>query len=588
MAKLVDLTKKPYCLNSRQIDWVENLVLNMSLDEKLRQLFIHLTARKDEGYLKEEISFLNCGGVRYNPGLAKDIYNHNYNVQKYSKIPCFIASNCESGGNGAFIGGTEVGNETKVAATRNLDYAYQLGNISAKEAKMVEVNTIFAPIVDIHHDFHNPVISTRTFGNDPTLVKEMSLKFLKGIHDNGLLSAAKHFPGDGYDERDQHLSPSINPLSKEDWDKSFGMIYKSLIEEGLDMVMAGHIKLPSYEKYFNPSIKDNEYSPATTSSYLITDLLKEQLDFNGLVLTDATHMVGLTSSSKRSEFIPKIIASGCDMILFYNDTNEDFEYIKQGYESGIISDERLNDAIRRILGLKAKLGFNDFDLDRDFVKFDENKINELKKEHSLIAKQVSDDSITLVKNIDNIFPLSPTKTKRILIVPQEDENPFSSFMPKKGPTLYEKIKEKLEKEGFEVTIFESLMDKAKKLPPNEAMGIIMNVYNNKTPIKDLTSNYDLVIQFAHFDSHNTVQRISWKLSKGTADIPWYVYELPVIFVSLCSPFHLFDVPQVKTYINCYDKKEDTIDSLIEKMMGRSKFKGVSPVDAFCNNLDCRY
>ena len=97
-----------------------------------------------------------------------------------------------------------------------------------------------------------------------------------------------------------------------------------------------------------------------------------------------------------------------------------------------------------------------------------------------------------------------------------------------------------------------LMDKAKKLPPNEAMGIIMNVYNNKTPIKDLTSNYDLVIQFAHFDSHNTVQRISWKLSKGTADIPWYVYELPVIFVSLCSPFHLFDVPQVKTYINCYD------------------------------------
>ena len=210
------------------------------------------------------------------------------------------------------------------------------------------------------------------------------------------------------------------------------------------------------------------------------------------------------------------------------------------------------------------------------------------KPYPLFGNEDDDHPMFLAKIIDNIFPLSPNKTKRILIVPQEDENPFSSYMPKKGPTLYEKIKDKLEKEGFEVTIFESLMDKAKKLPPNEAMGIIMNVYNNKTPIKDLTSNYDLVIQFAHFDSHNTVQRISWKLSKGTADIPWYVYELPVIFVSLCSPFHLFDVPQVKTYINCYDKKEDTIDSLIEKMMGRSKFKGVSPVDAFCNNLDCRY
>ena len=103
----------------------------------------------------------------------------------------------------------------------------------------------------------------------------------------------------------------------------------------------------------------------------------------------------------------------------------------------------------------------------------------------------------------------------------------------------------------------------------------------RPPIHDLTDHYDLVIQLAHFDSHNTVQRISWKLFKGTADVPWYVFELPVLFVSFCSPFHLFDAPQVKNYINVYDKNVVTMDVFIDKLLGRGKFEGISPVGAFC-------
>ena len=586
MANKVDLSKKPYSLTSEQISRVEHLLSTMSLEDKFKQVFICLTKAKDENSVKEEMELTSCGGVRFNPGLAKDIYNHNYYVQKYSKIPCFIAANCEAGGNGAFIGGTEIGVETKVAATRNLKYAYELGNVSASEAKSVGINTIFAPIVDIHHDFHNPVISLRTFGNDKNLVRDMSVQFLKGIHDNGLLAAAKHFPGDGYDERDQHLSPSINPLSVDEWDESFGMVYRTLIEEGLDMVMAGHIKLPSYQKYFSPSTKEGEYLPATISKELITDLLKEKLGFNGLVLTDATHMVALTSSKKRQDIIPQIIASGCDMILFYNDYEEDMKYLKQGFENHIFTLERLNDAVTRILGLKEKLHLLDRSLDEIMPEFDQSNINF--EEHKAIQKKVAEDSITLVKDLDSIIPISLEKHKRILIVPQEDENPFAALMPKRGPSIYEQIKGMLEAKGFEVEIFESLMDKAKKLPPMEAMKIVMNVYNNKTPISDLTDKYDLVIQFAHFDSHNTVQRISWKLSKGTADVPWYVHELPVIFVSLCSPFHLFDVPQVRTYINCYDKSIVTLNALVDKLVGVQKFVGLSPIDAFCGHNELKY
>ena len=584
---LVDLKRKPYELSDEQIAWVENTISTLSIEEKAKQLFICLTSSKDEEYLKWVASDLKCGGIRYNPARSEEVLSQNKILQSHSKIPLFIAANTESGGNGAFIGGTEVGTETKVAATNDVYYAYQLGKISALEAKSVGINTLFAPIVDIHNNFHNPVISNRTFGNDPKRVLEMSLAFFKAAKEEGLLCAAKHFPGDGYDERDQHLASSTNPLSTKEWDETFGKVYQALITEGLPMIMAGHIKLPSYQKYFNKNMKDSEILPATVCKELITDLLKDKMGFNGLVVTDATHMVALTSSMKRSEFIPQIINAGCDLILFFNDIEEDLSYLINAIKENKVSLERIDDALRRALGLKAKLYFKNGKISTNIEDLNgfstENAIN-----HKKISDEVAHKSITLVKNLDNLLPINNKDHKRILLVVQEDENPFKMFMPANMKTIYDYIKEKLEAEGFEVTIFESLMDKVKKLPPQEAMKLVNNVYGAKTPITDLTNNYDLIIQFANFMSHNTVQRISWKLSKGTADIPWYVHELPTIFVSLNCPFHLFDVPQVRTYINCYDKNKNTIDALIDKLTGKEDFTGVSPVDAFCGITDTKY
>jgi beta-N-acetylhexosaminidase len=208
------------------------------------------------------------------------------------------------------------------------------------------------------------------------------------------------------------------------------------------------------------------------------------------------------------------------------------------------------------------------------------------KQSQDISAEVSDKAITLVKNLDNVLPLNPKKQKRILIVPQSSQNPFAAFMPKRK-TPFERLKELLEEEGFTVTIYESLMEQASKLPPQEAAKKIFNVYGSKTPISTITDNYDVIIQVAHIIDHCTVQRINWSISKGTPDIPWYVHELPTIFVSLFCPFHLADVPQVKTYINCYDKNENTLKSLVEKLVGKSQFKGTSTVDAFCGMIDTR-
>ncbi|MCI8326990.1 MAG: beta-hexosaminidase, partial [Lachnospiraceae bacterium] len=314
---------------------------------------------------------------------------------------------------------------------------------------------------------------------------------------------------------------------------------------------------------------------------------KEKLEFNGMVVTDASHMVGMTSAMKRSKLLPASIEAGCDMFLFFNDPEEDFGYMIDGYEKGLISEERLEDALRRILGIKAYLGLH------------KKKKNEIvppaegldvigSKEFKEIAKEISDQAITLVKSVGKSpLPISPKDQKRILLVPQESLDPLSFMMggeKKKKPVDY--LKEKLEKEGFTITIYESIMDKVAKVPPEEAGQMMMNMYAGKAPIRSITDHYDLIIQLADITNFfGVTQRINWKMSKGTPDIPWYVHEVPTIFISVASPFHLADVPQIKTYINCYDKNEHTLDALVEKLLGRSEFMGKDPVDSFCGMLD---
>lgn len=152
----------------------------------------------------------------------------------------------------------------------------------------------FAPVVDINMNFHNPIISSRSFGTSAELVRDCSLEYLRGAHDAGIACTAKHFPGDGLDERDQHLSYSVNTLSCDEWDKTFGMVYQSLIDAGIEAIMVGHIMLPSYQKYFNPHMTDYDILPATISHEILTNLLRDKLNFNGVVITDASHMVGFT------------------------------------------------------------------------------------------------------------------------------------------------------------------------------------------------------------------------------------------------------------------------------------------------------
>lgn len=589
MSIFVDLKAKPYNLDEEGIKWVNETIKGMTIEEKIGQLFINMGASRDEEYLIGVLNNYHIAGVRYNPGKAEEVYEQNKILQENSKIPLLIAANTESGGNGACTDGTYIGHEVKIAATNDAKYAYELGRVSGVEAAAIGCNWSFAPIVDINRNWRNPIISTRTWSEDPEQTLELALAYMKGIKESGIAPAAKHFPGDGIDERDQHLSFSVNSYSTEKWDETFGKVYGGLFEAGLPSIMAGHISLPSYVKHFNPNATTQELiMPATLNKYILTDLLRGKMGFNGLVVTDASHMLALTSAMKRKEMLPAAIAAGSDLFLFFNDPDEDFKWMMDGYKDGIITDERLEEALTRILGTKAALGLHK----RSKTEILPNKEEAMAKigldENKAIAVEVADKSITLVKNKENIFPISPLKQKRVLLVDVKGtEGGFGKMIGASGPNAVDVMKELLEAEGFDVQIWESPMDRIMKLPEDEIKAAIANVYAQKRPISDLTDNYDLIINLASVNP-NTDQRIQWPASKGTPDIPFYVNEVPTIFVSVQCPFHLADVPQVKTYINAYDNKDFTLKALVDKMLGRSEFVGVSPVDAYCGLLDTQY
>lgn len=580
----MNLEEKPFYLNKEQIAYVDNTLAHMSLDDKIKQIFINMAAPVNEQMIKNIVQTKKFGGIRYMNQNSKKLKELIGNYQKYSDIKLIVAANTEAGGNGACSDGTYIGQEIKIAATNDKKYAYELGRISAIEAKAIGCNTLFAPIVDINRNWRNPIVASRTFGSDPKIVSEYAKEYLRAAHENKVACVCKHFPGDGIDERDQHLTNSLNSLTKEEWDQSFGYVYKEMIEAGCEGIMAGHILLPSYEKYFNPNLKDNEYMPATLSPYLLKNLLREQLGFNGLIITDASHMVALTSKMKRSKLIARAIMSGCDMFLFYNDFEEDFNYVKESILNNELTIERLDEAVRRILAFKAHLN-----LDKPISEEDNLNLIGL-DEYKAIQREVSRKAITLVKSIEaNVLPISPNKYKKILVIHHDISNPFNSYITNKNSLkYYELFSNNLKERGFEVEIYTPVLEQLKNASSDEVREIMGKLYTSKSAIKSLTDKYDLVIHLANVPGNGVVQRLDFALTKGAIDIPWYVNELPVIFISMNCPFHLMDVAQVKTYINCYDTMDHTVDELVKKLVGEDEFMGVSRVNCFGSSEDTKW
>lgn len=555
---MIRLNEKPFFLSDEDIDWVEQTKKSMTLEEKIGQLFVPIGYAGDPGYLEGVMLSHHIGGIMYRCGEAKEMQKTHRYLQEHSKIPLLIGANLEDGGCGIATDGTVYGKQMQVAATGDEQDAYRLGKVSCSEGAAVGCNWAFAPVVDIDRNWRNPITNVRTYGDDPARVLACGRQYMKAAREENILVAIKHFPGDGCDEVDQHILTSVNDLSTEEWDASYGKIYQGLIDDGAQTVMVGHIAQPAYQKYYNADFPD-KLVPASLSPELLKGLLRKKLGFNGLIVTDSTCMVGFSCAMERSRAVPYAIEAGCDMFLFNKDLDEDYHYMLDGYQNGILSDQRLDEAITRILAAKASLGLHKKAKDQIVAK--EDALKSLQNErHVEWAKKSANQAVTLVKDRDHILPISPKKTKKVLLEIMGD---FPSNERVIGQ--FEKL---LSQEGFSVERYEH-----------------EDFATAKFDVHTFREKYDLVIYIGNVEnaSNKVTNRLSWFTFWGNGNnVPWFVSERPVIFVSLANPYHLIDVPMVGTYINGYSNSSYVIESVVEKLMGRSEFTGKSPVDPFCH------
>ena len=569
---MVNLKEKPYYLNDEQIQWVEDTIASMSAEEKIGQLFVNMVANEEERKpenIKKVLDTYHPGAIRYHNAPKEELWDMADCLQKTSKVPLLIASNCEAGGNGGMQGGTALANGAAMAAMDSEEMVRKMAEISAREAAAVGCNWNFAPIVDLTYNWRNTIVQLRAFNDEPDDVIRYSKAFFKGMRTQNIATCMKHFPGDGTEENDQHMIMGINEYDCEKWDATFGKVYKALIDDGVMTIMAGHIALPEYSRKLRPGIKDEDILPATLAPELITDLLKGQLGFNGLVVTDASHMIGMFGATiPRCEQVPRAIAAGCDMYLFFNDREEDFGYMMDGYKNGIITEERLNDALHRILGVKAALNLHTLQREQRLMQPKENLSVVGCEDHHKAAAEMADRYVTLVKDRLNYLPMTPEKYKKIKLVYIGSEAVVIAGTKFKSndENIIRDIVSQLEAAGFEVDA---------------------ETENKKGKMEEFKKKYDcvlLVLNVQGFAQFNTM-RVKW--DEPTKQ-PWYMSELPTFIVSLSYTNNLIDVPMARCYINAYMDHHEAFQAVLHKMMGKSKFKGRYNENVFCGRWETRF
>ncbi|MBC8595404.1 glycoside hydrolase family 3 protein [Qingrenia yutianensis] len=383
---------------------------SLSLEEKILQTKVAQMKKGEKiteqvgaaFFFGEIITEAEEGGIEELRGYVKDLYAN-------AKIPPFITSDFENGCGSMVKCLTPLPYLMGLGASNDEKLAYDYGKATALEACSVGANWTYSPVADLNINKRNPLVNVRSVSDNPDVASRLLKQVVKGMQENGLSACAKHFPGDGLDWRDQHIVTTNNTLSFDDWKKKSGRVFKELIDSGVDTIMAGHITLPSYQKE-----RDEEFNmpyPATLSKELITGLLKNEMGFKGIVVTDALGMGGINGwyeSRERTEI--EAFKAGCDMMLW--PTENYVENMKKAIETGYISVERLNDAVERIIRTKEKAGL--FDKNRPMFK-------DLTAEEKQFVKdtqeKVSLKSMTLIRDTVGNLPLNKGDVKKILVIP---------------------------------------------------------------------------------------------------------------------------------------------------------------------------
>lgn len=550
--------------------WAEKQLKKMSLDEKIGQM-IHVGVNaeflnQDNAAfqsLKRQVVENHVGGIIVFVGGVYDTVHLMNRMQEAAKIPLLVSADFETGVAMRFPDTINFPWNMAVAATGKPEFARREGLIVAREARASGIHWDFAPVVDVNNNAENPVINVRSYGEDPAEVGKFATEFMIGLQSGNVLATAKHFPGHGDTAVDSHRGLPVIDFSRERLEKTEFVPFRELVNNGVGSVMISHISMPQLDseqvkplpRAEKPAYADSEVIteastiPATLSKNIVTDILKKDMKFDGLVVTDAMDMSGLTLYFNQDEAAVRAVLAGNDVLLKPSNGDASVRGLREAVKSGRITEERINESVRKILAWKHKLGLDK----KQYTPLDSIDKVVASRETGKLADEIADNAITLVKNEEDFLPLKSGQKAVVLCISNGEDrnfvgNAFASSLRRNGLEV-ERIPIDLRATEKEI---EDAINKAKAADFVVAglFGRVRSGSKNSVGLPE------------------TGEKVLREVLKSNAR---------VISVAFGNPYLLLGFPEMKNYAVAYGDMQSLQRASADAITGKIDFRGKLPI-----------
>jgi len=527
---------------------VNTILKNLTLKQKVGQLFFtyasgDFTNEESDEYkrLKRSILEDHIGGLIFFSGNVYGQAMLTNKLQKISRIPLWITEDMEFGPAMRIQGSTRFSPAMGIAATGNPYYAYQVGRITAYEAKALGVDQIFAPDIDVNNNPDNPIINVRSFSSDARTVAAYGTAYMHGVLDEGLVPTAKHFPGHGDTHIDSHLQLPVSRFGYTRLDTLELVPFRKLIDNGVPSIMSAHIAFPK--------ISGKKALPGTLDPDILNKLLKDTLKFHGLVITDALRMDGITNHYSPGKAAVMAIQAGADILLLSPDQYTAIHDVIDAVKSGKISEKRIDQSVRKILLWKIRRGL----FQKDQVNLNELDQKIHTKDHVLLSRKIARKSVTVLKNRHHILPIEPHRYPRILVVAMSDDEDGNT-----GKELASMMRE------YHPTVTFRLYDK--RTCRSDLNRIIREA-----------SNYSLIVvgSFVHVKTASKIQLSDEQihfLKRLEAQ------HRPLALIAFGNPYVVRDLPDADVQVCAWSASNNQVEQTVPALFGASEINGKLPID----------
>jgi beta-N-acetylhexosaminidase len=552
-----DPSPSPSAAEAETLTWSEATLRDLTLRQKVAQMMMPFTLGNfapegTEGHerMRSWIEDDQVGGIIMSVGTPTDVAAKINDLQRHAPLPLLVAADLEAGAGFRFSGAVHV--QTNVAlggatsfpslmafgAVGDTSLAYEMGRITALESRAMGVHIQFAPVLDVNNNPDNPIINIRSFGEDPAAVGRLGVAFVRGIQENGGLATGKHFPGHGDTEVDSHLALPVISVDRARMDSIELPPFKAAIDAGVRGIMTAHIAVPEVTGDV----------PSTLSHAILTDLLRDELGFDGLVFTDAMDMAAVDRMFPRGEAAVQAVLAGADVILMPPDIEVAIEALVSAVQDGRIPEARIDDSVAKLLELKAGFG-----LDRERMVPLERVIETVGiPEYTAVADEVARRSITLVRNGRGLLPLLGTRSARVLSVRYRPRNDLLSgrYFDRRLRATYPRLVTATLDAETNSAVYGGLMRRAVR-----SQLVIVSIYSNFAGRIELT---DEAIDFVNDLSHR---------------------QVPHIVVSFGNPYLIAEFPDIQAYMLAWSTTAASQRAAGAALFGEFEISGRSPIGA---------